>query len=142
MKRLLVPLFAGLVLVTGALPAGAAQKKTVTEEWDVVAVPFPGADDHSDPAAECGVEGVSYDIYQFTTPAKGKLDVRLTFQAEWDLYVTDGDGNLLGSSVNFMSTPEERVQLSVGAKVELNIYSCNFLGGPTAHGTLKYTYKA
>jgi hypothetical protein len=145
MRKILTLITIGsLLLGTSSMPASAAKKKkkTVTEEWQAVAAPFPGAEDHSDPATECGVEDVSYTIHNFSTPGKGALTTRISgFEGEWDLYVTDGDGTLLGSSVNFMAGPQEEVTLKLPAKTEVNIYACNFLGGPTADGELKYTYK-
>lgn len=142
-KAVAILISAGLVAGLSALPATAGpRKKTVKEQWQVAAAPFPGADDHSDPSQECGVEGASYAVHAFTTPAKGTLDVRINgFEGEWDLYVTDAAGHLLGSSVEFMSDSEERVVLRLGAKVKINIYACNFLGGPIANGELKYVYR-
>ncbi|MDQ3985508.1 MAG: hypothetical protein M3280_03315 [Actinomycetota bacterium] len=122
--------------------AGGKKRKTVTEEWQAVAAPFPGADDHSDPATECGVENVTYTIHGFSTPGKGTLTARIRdFEGEWDLYVTDADGTLLGSSVNFMAGPQESVTLRLPAKAKVRIYACNFLGGPTAAGDLRYVYR-
>ena len=142
MRKAVACVIAGCLLSgLASSPATAGRKKVVKRQWEVVAAPFPGADDHSTPAEECGAEGATYGVYRFKTPAKGKLDVRINqFQGEWDLYVTDASGTLLGSSVNFMSGDEERVVLKLGSKVGLQIYACNFLGGPTAHGQLRYTY--
>ena len=144
MKRALLVLLAGLVvcsLLPGAAAAGK-KRKTVTEEWQATAAPFPGADDHSDPATECGAEGVNHTIHTFTAPGKGTLVTAITgFQGEWDLYVTDSNGTLLASSVNFMSGSEERVTIRLRAGAEVNIYACNFLGGPIANGELAFTYK-
>lgn len=143
-KALRLLIATALVVAVGAAPATGAKKKTktVSQEWQVVAAPFPGAEDHSDPATECGVEDVSYSIHSFSTPGKGTLTTRITgFEGEWDLYVTDGDGTLLGSSVNFMAGSEEKVTLKLPARTEANIYACNFLGGPTADADLKYVYK-
>ena len=140
-KALSVLLGACLAVTLSGGAASGGAKKTIKQQWDVVAAPFPGADDHSDPSEECGVEGVSYAIHSFKTPARGTLDTRINrFEGEWDLYVTDAKGKLLGSSVKFMSTPEERVVVKLKANVKVDIYACNFLGGPTAHGELKYTY--
>ena len=142
-KVLRLLIVGALIVAVAAAPATGAKKKkkTLRKDWEVVASPFPGADDHSDPATECGVEGVSYGRLSFRTPGKGTLFTRLSgFEGEWDLYVTDGDGVVLASSVNFMSGPEEKVTLKLPAKKEVNIYSCNFLGGPTAHAELKYVY--
>jgi hypothetical protein len=136
-------LWAALVLVAlVASPAVAAKKKTVTEEWQVTAVPFPGADDHMQPDEECGVEDVSYAVHAFETPGRGTLEAAITdFQGEWDLYLTDSDGNVLASSVNFMAGSEERLVAALPARTEVSIYACNFAGGPTANGRLKYVYK-
>ncbi len=128
---------AGIVASVLAAPA-AAKKKPVIEEWQVTAAPYPGAQDHTDPPTECGVEGVTYAIHDFTTPYRGQLDVQIEFQGEWDLYVTDGDGNLLGSSVAFTNVTQERVVLPLGPKVDIQIYACNFLGAPTAAGRLEF----
>ena len=143
MRKMLSALIIGCLLATlSAAPVGAARKKKVVkQQWDVIAAPFPGADDHSTPSEECGVEGVTYGIHTYKTPAKGKLDARINgFEGEWDLYVTDAGGTLLGSSVQFMTNTEERVLINVPAKTELLIYACNFAGGPIAHGELKYVY--
>lgn len=140
-KSLIILMGACLLAATVAGPVSAGRKKTVRQQWDVVAAPFPGADDHSTPSEECGVDGVSYSVHNFKTPARGRLDTRISeFEGEWDLYVTDSQGRLLGSSVQFMGTNEERVVITVGPRVELQIYACNFLGAPTAHGELKFTY--
>lgn len=144
MKRTFVVLLTAgsLAVSVGALPAAAAKKGTVTEEWQVTAAPFPGAEDHSDPASECGTENVNFGIHTFTTPGRGHLEASITdFQGEWDLYVTDSSGNLLASSVNFMAGSEERIEVDLPARTEVNIYACNFLGGPTAAGQLKYVYR-
>lgn len=142
-KALRLLIVCALIVAVGAAPATGAKKKrkTVRQDWEVVAAPFPGADDHSDPSTECGVEGVSYGRKTFTTPGKGTLSTRLSgFEGEWDLYVTDGDGAVLGSSVSFMSGSEEKVTLKLPSRMQVHIYSCNFLGGPTANAELKYLY--
>jgi hypothetical protein len=143
MRRTLVALLTAVSLVVsvGALPASAAKKKTVTEEWEVTAAPFPGAEDHTNPATECGTEGVNYAIHTFKTPGRGTLEAAITFEGEWDLYVTDSKGTLLASSVQFMAGSEERVTVRLPARAEVKIYACNFLGGPTASGELKYVYR-
>lgn len=143
-KTLRVLIVGALIVAIGAAPATGAKKRTrtVSQNWEVVAAPFPGADDHSDPATECGVEGVSYGIHSFSTPGKGTLTTLLSgFEGEWDLYVTNSDGAVLGSSVNFMTVPEEKVTLRLPAKTEVRIYACNFLGGPMAQAELKYVYR-
>jgi hypothetical protein len=125
------------------VPATAAKKKkTLTEDWQVTAAPFPGADDHSDPATECGTQDVNYAIHTFKTPGRGTLETVISgYQGEWDLYVTDSSGNVLGSSVQFMTGTEERATVTLPAGTEVDIYACNFAGGPVAVGELTYVYK-
>lgn len=144
MKKAALVLLAGLLVLAAAPgPALAGKKKTVTEEWQAVAAPFPGADDHSDPATECGAEGVNHVVHTFKAPGKGTLNTAITgFQGEWDLYVTDANGSLLASSVNFMAGSEERVTVGLRSGAEVRIYACNFLGGPVADGNLEFTYRA
>ncbi|HEX2239566.1 MAG TPA: hypothetical protein VHJ82_00265 [Actinomycetota bacterium] len=139
-----ISVLAALLVGLITMPRASAEqrKKTVTEEWQATAAPYPGADDHSDPATECGLENLTFTIHTFTTPAKGTLEARLSdFQGEWDLYVTDTEGRLLASSVNFMAGPQEQLTVPLPAKLDIEIYACNFLGGPTAQGALTYTYK-
>jgi hypothetical protein len=141
-KGLALLVLAALMVSVAAGPATAAKKKTVTEDWQVTAAPFPGADDHSDPATECGTQDVNYAIHTFKTPGRGTLETVISgYQGEWDLYVTDSNGNLLGSSVQFMTGTEERATVTLPARAEVNIYACNFAGGPTAMGELTYVYK-
>ena len=144
-KGLALLVLAALMVSVVALPAAAAKKKkkTVTEAWQVTAAPFPGAEDHTDPATECGTQDVNYAIHSFTAHGRGTLETSISdFQGEWDLYVTDSNGNLLGSSVQFMAGSEERVKVRLAPHTEVNIYACNFAGGPTAAGNLTYTSKA
>lgn len=145
MKKCAIALLAALLVLAAAPGAAVAGKKkgkgTVTEEWQATAAPFPGAEDHTDPATECGAEDVNYTIHTFKTPGRGTLEAAITFEGEWDLYVTDAKGVLLASSVQFMAGSEERVTIGLPAGAEVSIYSCNFLGGPTADGQLKYTYR-
>ncbi len=133
-----------LILVMGLVAAfaapAAAKKKKVEEEWTATA-PVPG------PAAQvdntnCGIENASFVSHPFTTPGKGVLDVSMDqFVGDWDLYVRDADGNTIGSSAGFVEATVERVVIPLDAKQDITIQSCNFVGGPTAHLLLTYTYK-
>lgn len=133
-----------MVLVLGlfaafATPASAGKKK-VEEEWTATA-PIPNPAQTAAPG--CGVEAVNFSTHPFTTPAKGILDVSMDqFQGDWDLYVKDADGNILGQSAGFIEATVERVVIPLGAKEDIIIETCNYAGGPTAHGFLTYTYKA
>ena len=126
----------GLVVGLIAPPAFAGKKKKVTEEWTATGI--PGAD--ACPAE--AVEGVHKTTHVFTTPGKGILDVSMTgFQADWDLYLLDADGNQLGASTGFVDATTERIIYAAPKGVDLNIEACNYIGSPVANLSLIYTYK-
>ncbi len=141
MRKLIALALAGAMVASlGASPAIAKKKKkTVTEEWTAQALPNPG---NTGSASECGVEMVHFTTHDFSTPGAGQLDVRMNnFQADWDLYVTDGEGNELGSSTGFVEATEERVVIPLPKGQDIVILACNYAGGPTASLQLTYTYK-
>ena len=85
---------------------------------------------------------MNYAIHTFKTPGRGTLETVISgYQGEWDLYVTDSNGNVLASGVQFMTGTEERATVTLPAGAEVNIYACNFAGGPIATGELTYVYK-
>ncbi|HEX2239955.1 MAG TPA: hypothetical protein VHJ82_02255 [Actinomycetota bacterium] len=140
MRKVVTLITAIGLLVALVAPAAAQKKKTVEEEWTATA-PVPGPAAQVDPST-CGVENASYVVHPFSTPGKGILDVTMDqFQGDWDLYVKDADGNVIGSSTGFVEATVERVVIPLGAKEDIQVHSCNFVGGPTAHLLLKYTYK-
>lgn len=140
MRRAFVALLVvGLVVATGASAAGAGQKKKVTEEYSFNApVPNP----NTSGCHEMGVEDLQYQTAVFATPGKGVVDVLLeNFQADWDLFVLDPGGNVLGASESDNSGgATERVVVPISKKQEITILACNWAGGPTATATLTYTY--
>lgn len=127
----------GLVVGLVVAPASAGKKKKkVTEEWTATNV--PGAD--ACPAE--AVEGVHKTTHVFTTPGKGILDVSMTgFQADWDLYLLDAEGNQLGASTGFVEATTERIIYAAPKGADLSIVACNYIGTPIANLSLVYTYK-
>ena len=142
MRRTVVLLVvAGLLVGAGLTPATAGKKKKrkVTEEYSFSApVPNPNMSGCN----QMGVEDLQYQTAAFSTPGKGVLDLVLeNFQVDWDLFVLDSSGNVIGSSKSDnMAAAIERVVLPVAGKEDLTILACNWAGGPTATATLTYTY--
>ncbi|HEX2239954.1 MAG TPA: hypothetical protein VHJ82_02250 [Actinomycetota bacterium] len=140
MRRTVVLLLVGgLLLGAGLTPASAKKKRKVTEEYSFTApIPNPNPTDCN----VMGVEDLQYQTAAFSTPGKGVLDVVLeNFQVDWDLFVMDADGNVIGSSTSDNSAAAtERVVLPIPGKQDLTILACNWSGGPTATATLTYTY--
>jgi hypothetical protein len=141
MKRALsVVLTLGLLTGAALMPATAEakKKKTIKDSFQAQGVPFPHPDGCID-----GVEGVQKVSHTFETPAKGLLEVNMhTFDGDWDLFVTDADGNVLGSSTSGqpIDPPGETVAVAVGAKSEVLIVACNWSGAPTSTVDYVFTY--
>lgn len=144
-KLVAIVSISALVLGLATAPALAGKKKkTVTEDWSVMAVPGPFDPGTAFPEGCLGmsVEGVHRVSHAFTTPGTGVLDASMTnFVGDWDLYVADADGNELGRSAGFVDVTTERVIVSAKKGQELSIVACNLYGGPTADLSLTYTYK-
>ncbi len=147
-KAIVAMLVLGMVASLAAAPAIAGKKKktkVVTEEWTATAVPGPF--DPTVPAfagacPEFAVEGVQRISHPFTAPGTGALDVSMTgFEGDWDLYLLDSAGAVVGQSTGFVDATTERVIYTAKKGQEFNILACNFIGSPQASLTLTHTYK-
>jgi hypothetical protein len=80
-------------------------------------------------------------------PGKGKLTADLSaFQGDWDLYVINAAGLVLGRSENIQAPPdlaaaEEKVTVAFKKMADIAIVACNWAGAPQAelHYKLVYT---
>ena len=132
--RLVVSVLPLALLGVVALPSHAAPKqvkKTYTASAPV-----------ADIAGLCdGTVPSSIHDEAFTAPAAGKLAATLTgYPIDWDLFVLDGAGELLGSAESFNEVQSEvAVKLKKGAKVVIR--ACNTGGGATASGAYTFTTK-
>ena len=152
--RKALPVALSLVCAAGALaPAGAAPKpKPITEEWSMSHAPVPlplQAGVPSDNSCDGTFEGLSTTTKTIKTTGAGTLEVTLTdFDGDWDITVYDDKGKTLGVG-DGSSTPtaltgsnlKEKAVIKTKKPMTLVIRACNFLGGPTANGALKFTYK-
>ncbi len=147
MRKVVISILAA-GLVVGALggPAAAGKKKTISKEFSAGPhAPLPNATEDIGHSCIAGQEGVHKTTISFKTPGKGTLTVGIhDFDGDWDLYVLDSKGAMLGVSEASQlqgAAPEENVTVRLAAKKTYDIVACNFAGGPTASGHYKYVYK-
>lgn len=130
-KKLMVLLcVVGLVGMVAAAPALAGKKKkgSFTAENPV---PHPGPD-----GCLAAPESLSKTTESLKAPFSGLLTVTMeNFEGDWDLFVTDADGNELISSVESQLTgapATEEVSIPLKKGYEFAIVACNWVGGPSA----------
>ncbi len=145
-KALASILAAGLVFGMLAGPAVAGKKKKISKTFAAGPhIPLPNATEDLGHSCLAGEEGVHKTTIAFKTPGKGLLDVSIeNFQGDWDLYVLDAAGNMIGVSEASQlqeAPPVEQIMIPLAAKKDYSIVACNFGGGPTADGKYTYTYK-
>jgi hypothetical protein len=150
-KALVVLVSAGLATALVAAPAHAgAKKKKIEDTVSVTAAPFPNYSSHtgtSAPGCTAGEEGVHKQSTALHVPGKGKLTADLTgFQGDWDLYVFDEGGGVLGLSAAEQlpagAPPEEAVTVAFKKMADITIVACNWAGAPQAELHYKLVYKA
>jgi hypothetical protein len=165
--RTAVPVAMTAVVAAGALaPAVAAGKpKPITATYEVsgmpVPVPLAGVDgvDGANSCTNPDLEGVSTTTKTIKTKGAGTLVVGLTgFAGDWDITVTDGDGEVVvigegtttggeapapvGNGQGSLGTDNvEKAEVKLKRAATLNISVCNFLGGPSATAKYTFTYR-
>jgi hypothetical protein len=147
-KTLGLALAAALAL--GALGAPAGAGKTVTKKKKFSAgphAPMPtGILGETEGCLE-SVEGLNKTTVGYHTPKKGTFTAKIfNFEGDWDMYVTDKRGAVLGSSHASQlegAPPTEKVVLTrVPAKEHLEVVVCNWAGlTPTADGLITFKYR-
>ena len=154
MRKALASLVAlGLLVGASASPALAGKKKTKTmsETIDVTALPFPNYSSHTatpTPGCTAGEEGVHKVTTPFETPGAGKFTASMSgFTGDWDLYLFDEDGLILGRSENAQADPamapaEEAIEVTLAAGKTYDLIVCNWAGAPQATVEYTYVYKA
>lgn len=152
MRKGLAALVACGLLAGGSLPAAAGKKKktkTVKETLKVTALPFPNYSSASgtpNPGCSAGQEGVHKMTFPFQTPGAGKLTVTSEdFSGDWDLYVFDGEGVVVGRSEEpqappDLAAPKEKIEIALQAGITVDIVACNWLGELQNEFTYTYVY--
>lgn len=151
-------LLSGVLIAAGfAGEASAAPKRKprpITKTYQATA-PVP---DPTNWLSDAGVESYSvcaqtmpnsYQIFEFTAPALGKLNLKLTgFVGDWDLLIMDKNNNEVtfggSAGVNTPDAPtagDENVTTKVKkSKTLYKIVACNWAGGSTGTVKLTFTY--
>lgn len=145
--RTLVPLAALAVLSAGALaPATAAVKPKLAGSYKVTLQPDPTINAYS--LAEMknchSTRPEATDKRNLTVPTAGKFKAILDSPADptgrvadWDMYITDDKGTLLGKGSTEFS--HEEVSITFKRKTVITVYVCNLTG--SNDGTVTYTLK-
>ena len=147
-KGLGLVLAAGLVIGALAAPHALAGTRTVKKKFTAGPhAPAPVLTDVDENGCLNTVEGVNKTTVAYHTPAKGTLTAKIfNFTGDWDLYVTDAKGNVIGASHGDQTTGgipnTEQVTVRLGKGKHTLIVACNWLGtSPTADGTYTYKYR-
>jgi hypothetical protein len=142
--RRILPLAAVAVLAAGAfLPAQAAPKK-FAGSYSVTLLPDPTPNVFVEAGmGNCfNVNPAAVDRRDLKVPTKGRLSIVLdspdptgTGNTDWDLYVTDKDGESLGEGSGATSHEEVTFKLKKATTVTVSV--CNLAGQPS--GTVTYS---
>lgn len=127
-KTIAAALAVGLLLAFAA-PATAGKKKGGS--FAAENLPFPGPNGCLE-----GVEGLHKTTQEVKTPFAGVFTLTMeSFEGDWDLFLTDAEGNEIASSTTSQLTgdpPTEEVVVSVTKGMSLAMVACNWAGGPSA----------
>jgi hypothetical protein len=147
-KGLGLALVAALALGALAAPHALAGTKTVKKKFTAGPhVPAPVLSEVDENGCLNSVEGVNKTTVEYHTPAKGTLTAKISnFEGDWDLYVTDANGNVIGSSHGDQTTGgvpnTEQVVVRLGKNKHTLIVACDWAGtSQTADGSYTYKYK-
>ena len=133
-----------VVTAGGAYAQSAAKSKVLKGGYQLTLPPDPTMEATGQLNMECfNIDPLSVDSHPLTLPAKGTIKVDLTStdptgKTDWDLYLLDPKGNVLGAS-NGPTASEEINARAGGGKV--TIRACNLLGQPQASVKYVFTYK-
>jgi hypothetical protein len=140
-------LLAGSVAAASGAAAAPAKHKTkvLKGSFQVQAPPDPTMDATAQVGMEChNIDPLSVVEHALTMPAKGTLKVDLNSpdptggHMDWDLYLLNGSGTVIGSSHG--PTASEEVVTPIG-KGKVTVRACNLAGEPSATVTWALTYK-
>ena len=132
-----------LVAVLALAGTADAKPKPVTQSYNVVApVPFPMTTDVPGMYG-CidGEEGLSKNTRRVKLPFNGSLVVQVTYSGDWDLYVLDTKGKMIGAAETTETAntgpAKEKLTVKKATKGSVDIVACNWAGMKDA--TVKWT---
>ena len=133
---------AAVATAGSAVAQPAAKAKTLKGTYNVTLVPDPTMEATGQLGRHCAnVDPASVNNHPLTLPGKGTLTVALsstdpTGNLDWDLYLLDAKGNVVGTSDS--PSAQEQIVTRAGAG-KVTIRACNLMGQPSA--TVKYAFK-
>lgn len=136
-KSLILLTILGLALGSVASPAFGGKSKKGS--FDAQALPYPGQDTGcNDATAPAGFGRVTQP---FKAPSNGLLTLNLSgYEGDWDLYITDADGNELASDTAPPGAPgsTSSTSLAVTKGTKYLLAPCNWIGTPLAHAEWEF----
>ncbi|MDQ1712256.1 MAG: hypothetical protein QOE45_1706 [Frankiaceae bacterium] len=143
--RLLATVCAAGALAAAAAPANAAAPKTIKKSYALsLPVPYPATEDVPNQyGCNNGPEGQTKNTTSVTFPSAGTLVVTVDFTGDWDLYLLDSKGAMVGRSEGDSTGAPKAAQEKITYKkikksTKYAILACNWLGEKDA--TVKYTF--
>jgi hypothetical protein len=143
--RLIATLCAAGALAVAAAPADAA--KTIKKSY-TLSLPVPYPVDTTVPTGygcNQGPEGLTKNTTPVTFPANGSVVITVEYSGDWDLYLLDASGAMVGlaetAETGNTGPSSEKInykKIKKGAKY--SILACNWLGLKDATVTYTFTY--
>ena len=138
MRRSLIVIPLAVVALVAGTADAAPKPKPVSGKYDLMLpVPFP-AMETVPPLYGCidGPEGASKNTTRVTLPYNGSLTVQVDFEGDWDLYILDSKGSMIGASETdtsgSTSVGKEKAIIKKAKKGQVDIVACNWAGLPEA----------
>ena len=128
-----------VILALGAPPLAAQAPAPIEESYQATALPYPNGSYDSGEGCFYGVDGVHKHFHEFEAPRKGKFEVGIpALTGDWDLFVTDPEGNVLAESSDD-SGVAEHTELKLKKAQQISIVACNWAGEPQV--TVEYSFR-
>ncbi|MGH2755147.1 MAG: hypothetical protein ACRDLB_12030 [Actinomycetota bacterium] len=128
-----------VISALGALPAAAGGRAPIEESYQATALPYPNGSYDNGEGCFYGVDGVHKHFHEFEAPRKGKFEVGIPqLTGDWDLFVTDPEGNVLAESSGDRGVPEH-TELKLKKAQQISIVTCNWAGEPQV--TVEYSFR-
>ena len=137
MRRLGILVLA--ISAAGVLPVAARDRAPIEESYQATALPYPNGSYDDGEGCFYAVDGVHKHLHEFEAPRKGKLEVGIpVITGDWDLFVTDTEGNVLTESSDGNGVAEH-TELKMKKAQQISIVTCNWAGEPQV--TVEYSFR-
>ena len=128
-----------VILAVGVPPVAARDRAPIEDSYQATALPYPNGSYDSGEGCFYGVDNVNKHFHEFEAPRKGKFEVGIpALTGDWDLFVTDPEGNVLVESSGDSGEPEH-TELKLKKAQQISIVACNWAGEPQV--TVEYSFR-